>query len=111
MGVFGYGMKLVDDFRSLGVGQSQSNREKQGAITQQYLPSSVQQIILSLEPRLKMWYPESETRVDQNILALAKNDERIICLLRPAPAFLGLERWWIERMNGGEGCWKTEGRI
>ena len=109
--VFGFGRRLAEHFKSLGVGQSRSNREKQGALTQQYLPSSVQQIILSLEPRLKMWYPESETRVDQNILALAKNDERIICLLRPGPAFLGLERWWVERMNGGEGCWKMEGRI
>jgi hypothetical protein len=107
-GVFGYGMSLVDDFSSSGVGQSRSNREKQGAITQQYLSSSVQQIILSLEPR---WHLESGDCIIQNILVRAEKDERIICLLRPGPAFQGLERWWVERMNGGEGCWKMEGRV
>jgi len=107
----GFGRRLVRDLKRLGMGQSRSNREKRGAITQQYLPSSVQQILLNLEPRVGMRHLETEDHHAQNILALAENDERIICLLRPGPACLELERRWIERMNGGEGCWKTEARI
>ena len=79
--VSGFGRRLVKDLKSLGMRQSQSKCEKCEAITQQYLSSSVQQIIFSLEPRVGMMHLETENYHVQNILALAENDEQIVCLL------------------------------
>jgi len=108
----GYGSRrmIVEALKSLGMGQPRSDREEKGVISQ-HLPASVKQIILVLEPKVEAYHQETEKHHINNILALTEHDERIICLSRPQPAYLGLERWWIERMNGGEGCWNMEGKI